>query len=33
MDAIVVGVNLALGRAVAQTVDGEYVLIELFWRA
>ncbi len=29
MDAIIVGTNLAKGRAVARTVEGEYVLIEL----
>jgi hypothetical protein len=30
MDARIVGINIAKGRAVARTADGEYVLIELF---
>lgn len=30
MDAVIVDTNLAKGRAVARTADGEYVLIELF---
>jgi hypothetical protein len=29
MDARIVGINIAKGRAVARTADGEYVLIEL----
>ena len=30
MKAIIVGLNLSKSRAVAETTDGEYVLIELF---